>query len=234
MLIICLVLGCISGGDESTPTTTSPTTTLAEKVNCTRFREEILSGISDLKSCSEDNECAFTAFPCPFGCMPYNQMNDTSAIEGNMTEYGRDCGYCSNNCAIQVGYLLCDNLKCVPSITKLELKSETGYHSNETIIILLENQLNRSIYLQKCDDLQLELRAGGRWNTVAENFCPVGEFIRINPLSVYEFNLSSYNLSLERYRVKANAQVKCLQYPKSSLDCQKNVTLYSPDFRIKD
>ncbi|MCX6695836.1 MAG: hypothetical protein NTU61_06030, partial [Candidatus Altiarchaeota archaeon] len=162
LLAICLLLGCVSPSGDQTATPSTTTTTIQE---CDRMAENIVSEISALNVCSEDDQCRLTAYSCPFGCRIYSTLNDSSKVDEAIKQYGSACGYCDTKCSISGGDLLCNNRKCVTSLTNLMLQSETSYRSNGTVQITLKNSLNRSIYIDKCNDIRLELRAEGRWNT---------------------------------------------------------------------
>jgi len=77
MVVMCFLLGCISTSNENPTTTTTTSTTLAQ-VNCTALAEKIISDLKGLNHCSEDSECGVTSYPCPFGCMIYNQYNNST------------------------------------------------------------------------------------------------------------------------------------------------------------
>jgi len=234
LVVLCFVLGCVSMGNESVTTTSSTTTLAKEPVNCTQLEQKISSDISSSNVCSKDTDCELTAYSCPFGCRIYSTMNDTSFIDEEVTEFGRQCGVCKKSCSYNGGDLLCDNQKCAPVFSKLVLSPGShDYKTNESITLILRNLLSRSVYLQKCDEFTLQYRAEGRWNTVSRNACFGENFIQIAPNSSYTLDLNDYNLSLDRFRVEANFWINCYEYPKSKSDCQKNVTLLSDEFRIK-
>ena len=231
LLVLCLLAGCIGG--PVTSTTSSTSTTVPAKAECDQLRERTISAIDDMNVCSKDSDCAMTTYQCPFGCRIFGTLSDTSKIDAQVSEYGNKCGFCNNQCSYQGGDILCNSGRCTPSFSKLILNPpESSFKGNETASVVLKNMLNRTIYLQKCEDLRVEYRSAGSWNPVEPTSCN-SEFLRIPPMSQYELKMLGYNMSAGRYRVTTNLMVKCFDFPTSKADCQKNVTLVSNEFRIR-